>query len=714
MRLNLIVIGFMALYSQVAILRELQAAFYGIELIYILALGIWMLWNTIGVLIPFQKNTSERLILPGLALLSVVFPGTVLLIRTLVRYWSAVPGTYLPLREQLILLVLYLLPVATLTGVLFRWAAHSLMRKNGSLPQSYALECTGGVAAGIVSALFIHMGFSNLMGIFTVSTCLLLFVGFRSTGNIFRKSVFSAALLSVLAVVSASQIDLATTRLIHPNVAAVRDTPYSRITVTQQDHQINVFENNTLTFESDATTAEELVHAAAIQRDHDLKVLILGGGYKGILEEIQKYRPISIDYVEKNGAIIEILANILPFEKSSNNHGNTAIHIADPRQFIRSAGYYDLIIIGLTHPTSGGSNRLFTTEFYRDVTEHLEPDGILAFQLTSTESNRLETILHRNASIIHAVETVFSDILILPGTNQLILASSYLLTRNTDILMKRFTDRRLETRLMSAPYIEYLYTNERGGQLTADYDGMITPANSDDRPNCYIFTIWSWLVMMSPGLDIDIPRNPGYARTLPAGFLVVLAGLILFGIFYRARIQIRAIALAMAAGFIAMVFESIVFLTYQAYCGILYQNIGVLLMCFMLGMVVGAGISHRLLTGSAALRGYFSFCKYGVCLLFAGFVMLIAWSGLPSGLFGHIVGFSGMFFCGSFVSVVFSAATEIHQMLSNGTGMRLYAADLIGGCMGSFLATVFFIPFWGMSLSGNMLLLLLPAVLVLM
>ena len=45
--LSLFIIGFISMLGQVAVLRELSVAFYGVELIYILAMGIWLFWSAL-------------------------------------------------------------------------------------------------------------------------------------------------------------------------------------------------------------------------------------------------------------------------------------------------------------------------------------------------------------------------------------------------------------------------------------------------------------------------------------------------------------------------------------------------------------------------------------------------------------------------------------------------------------------------------------------
>ena len=44
----LLAVGLVTILGQVVLLRELNVAFYGSELIYILAMGMWLLWTAVG------------------------------------------------------------------------------------------------------------------------------------------------------------------------------------------------------------------------------------------------------------------------------------------------------------------------------------------------------------------------------------------------------------------------------------------------------------------------------------------------------------------------------------------------------------------------------------------------------------------------------------------------------------------------------------------
>ena len=123
---SLFSIGLISILGQVVLLRELNVAFYGVELIYLLALGIWLFWTATGALIgrksyiPTSTQIAVLFLLFGIAL-----PLDVVFIRASRLLVSGVPGAYLSFLQQLVITVISLLPVGIVSGLLFQWAARS-------------------------------------------------------------------------------------------------------------------------------------------------------------------------------------------------------------------------------------------------------------------------------------------------------------------------------------------------------------------------------------------------------------------------------------------------------------------------------------------------------------------------------------------------------------------------------------------------------------
>jgi len=56
----LLLTGFVSVVAQVALLRELSVAFYGLELIYVVALGGWMAWTAAGAALDRGDGRRRR------------------------------------------------------------------------------------------------------------------------------------------------------------------------------------------------------------------------------------------------------------------------------------------------------------------------------------------------------------------------------------------------------------------------------------------------------------------------------------------------------------------------------------------------------------------------------------------------------------------------------------------------------------------------------
>ncbi|MDX9746712.1 MAG: hypothetical protein RBU31_09255, partial [Syntrophales bacterium] len=99
--LSLFIVGLISILGQVALLRELNVALYGVELFYILALGVWLLWSAAGTWIGSRTNVAAAWTMPALFLLwAVILLLDVFFIRGSRVLFAGVPGAYLPFYQQ--------------------------------------------------------------------------------------------------------------------------------------------------------------------------------------------------------------------------------------------------------------------------------------------------------------------------------------------------------------------------------------------------------------------------------------------------------------------------------------------------------------------------------------------------------------------------------------------------------------------------------------
>ena len=598
----LLLTGLLSLLGQVVLLRELQVAFFGVELVYLIAIGVWMVGTAVGAALWPHGRSRPVAALGWLALAAgVVLLLDVAFIRSSRALFGGVPGAFLSFPQQLASLLLALLPVSAVLGLLFQWSARRYVSAGHTLAAAYGIESLGGVAGGLLATLLPRWGVQNFSLAAACSAVAALVVIVRTSGRALRLvgTVVLAAAVGSLA--RSGAIDRALTGWNHPALVDAHDSPYGRITVTRTDGQTSVFENDRLAFETQGTTAEEFVHLAAIQRQVVRRVLVLGGGPEGLVGEVLKHGPIRVDAVELDRRSFETIVARVP-ELTQRAFSSPAVHLqfADPRRFLRTAGRYDLILIAVGDPESGQTNRFYTREFFAACAARLTAEGVLGFRLASAENLWTPLLAGRMVSIHRALGAVFRDTVTLPGPTSLVLASRAVLSRDPDELSARFLERRVGSRLVNAPLIHYLYTNDRRATIERILAEGRAPMNTDVHPVCYQYAAMLWLAKFLPPLN-----TADLAATLtgvPVGvqlgtcLAVIVAVASLFLVARRAE-RLRRVLLAGTAGLAGMILETVLLLHYQSRNGVLYQDVGLLLTSFMGGLAVGALAFDRATAG---------------------------------------------------------------------------------------------------------------------
>jgi len=722
LQLALFTLGLISILGQVTLLRELAVAFYGVELIYLLAMGVWLLWTGSGALLRGRSDPS--LIQTGrfFLIFAVLLPVTIAFIRSLRLWLAAAPGAYLPFTAQLLAIFLSLFPVGLLLGLLFQWCARGYLASCGTLASAYAIESAGGMAGGMLSTLCLRAGIQNLtIGLFcSLLSLIALCVLTRKSGNRrIRLGMPLAAAVLLAALGVAPQLDRFMTSWNHPSLLVTRDSPYGRVTLSRLAGQISMFENDALAFETESTQAEEFVYLAALQHPAPREVLILGGGIEGLVRKVLQQAPHRVDYVELNPIIPNFILPLLPSAlKEDFQDPRVTVTIADPRTYLQGSQAYDLILVGMPEPMSGQTNRFYTREFFQQCAGRLKPGGLLAFRLRTSENFWTPPVRLRIASIYLALKGVFRSIIVLPGTINTLAGSDTELPSDPAELGRRFVSRNLTADLVSPAYIRYLYTNDRFTEIQRTLASTVVPTNTDSHPICYQYTLLIWLSKFFPHLAVlDVSSfaalfETGKALWHPAWLAVPL----LFWIVRRWALC-RSSLLTGVAGFVGMVLETVLLLRFQARNGALFEDLGFLLTAFMAGLAAGAAIMSRL---SRSHLDSVRFKRLAGAIVIGAFLLQSLWLGKESpaetgGLFGSA---AMLFLTGFLVSGIFSVAS--FQSPSDGslaTGRLigpLYAADLAGGSLGSLLSSLLLVPFAGLAETASLMAPLLFSALVLL
>ncbi len=690
----LLLVGLLAILSQIVLLRELNVAFYGVELVYALALAVWMAGNAAGSLFGRRRSAlggrGEAWLLAGAAAL---LPLDVAWIRGSRWLLGGIPGAYLPFGHQLLVLALALLPPAILLGLAFRWAAERASLSGRSLGRSYAIESAGACVGGFGTTLALATG-AQTLALALVAACLVpAFLvalearrGADPPSRLARASWLTTAALLVTATVAGEaasrRLDLAMTAWTHPAVIESRDSAYARITATKAGSQTALFVDDVLVYESEAVQQEELAHVAALAHPRPSRILVLGGSVSGIDRELAKHAPRQLVVVELDRAYVE----------AGRRFGVTPnVVVDDPRRFLNRPGQYDLIVVATPQPTSGQANRFYTKEFFEECRTRLAPDGILALALDLPENVVSPVAAARTSSILAAAWAAFPFVEALHGSSAIVLASSSPLPRDARPMIERWNERRLDVRLVTPAYLRYLFENDRRLELETMLRATPARPNSDARPVCYQLAEVGWLARFFPQLLTLRPGAggmAGLATALGTAALVIVVVSMRFG---RAASGL----LAGLAGFAGMLLETVLLLAYQARSGALFEWIGLLLLAFMSGLAIGAALVGRLIGRLRTAPGPTSrVVARWTCAALVLLSALVAWSvtGPASGLLPTA---ALMCASGGLVASVFASVAADVEAARRATG-HLYAADLLGGAAGSLLAGLLLVPMFGL------------------
>ncbi|RJR47244.1 MAG: hypothetical protein C4576_09875 [Desulfobacteraceae bacterium] len=690
MTFSLFAIGFLSMLGQVVILRELLVAFHGVELFYSLAIGVWLVWTGTGALLFRRMRVSVSATALLFFFLGLASPVDVVFIRACRIFFSAVPGAYLSFFSQVFIMLAALLPFGISLGLLFQWAARFSSLRGRSLAAAYAVESAGGLFGGLASTLFFYWGFQNFtLALLCGLVCLLVPLLYAGLDRWIRLANGVLLLMLLSSFFLSGRLDRATSAWNHPGLISVRDTPYGRIAVTSVLEQISVFENDVLLFETQGKEAESFSHLPALQHRSPRRILVFGG-LDGTIQELIKYKPERIDWIEINRRGIDLVLPFLP-EKMGESLWREPVHltIMDPRSFLKKQGHpYDLIMIATGEPVSGQANRFYTEEFFSLCASRLAEGGIVAMRLQGAENLWSPAMQSRAESIYRALKRVFASVLFLPGDINVVVASSSHLTREPAVLIDRWNSLGLKTALVSPQYIRYLYSNDRFFAIQEKLKTGSGPINSDLSPFCYQYTLMIWLSKLLPSTasrpPITLKNLSLYDKRIWICCLA-LAGLLLF---FRRSMAFSRVMLAGAAGFLGMIFESTLILYYQVKIGILYQDIGLLLTSFMAGLALGASFMEKAWSRYGKRKGAIRIWAFGILLGFSfltGAAALFMQSGFEIGL-SETVMLLGM--AGFAVAALFACASRYGEKSQEEAVAPVYGADLLGGSLGALTAAV--------------------------
>jgi len=684
---SIFALGAAAVMTQLALLREMLAAFEGNEMVFGILLGNWLLLTGAGSWLGRRAQRLEKPLrtLTVFQLLVAVLPlAQVVAVRTL-RNAVFIRGAMIGMSETTLAGAVVLAPFCLVSGYLLTLACsilgHSASKSKdptddhgdaGEIGRVYVADSLGSIVGGVLFSFALVRVLDHYGALLIPAAINLTLAAVMAWRWAFRPLAFAAAAL-LAALAFTTNMDALTTQWQYGRQKVVfrGNSPYGKLVVTESARQLNFIENGLPLFSTHNTEQiEETVHYAMAQRPDARRVLLIGGGMTGTAREILKYGVQEITYVELDPLILSAAQRFVP-----DTLADPRIKIVntDGRLFVKqTANRYDVVIVDMPAPDSTQINRFYTAEFYAEIKRILTPGGVLSFALGRYENYVSPELARLLSSARQTLRESFRHTLLLPGGRVFVLASDGELT---DAVAARIAARGIPTRLMTRHYLDAMLTPER---LAAVRGAAEQPAtlNQDFNPSLYYYHLRYWL-----------SQNPKGTGLLTA---LLLTATIVCPLLLRGRALV-----VFAGGFAASALEVVLLLGVQILCGSVYHQVGIVVTAFMAGLAVGAWVANRLspsparrtLTTLAMGIGLFAAMLPLALTQLAALPFAAARALVPALTFGLAV----------LVGMEFPVASRAERAEVTVTAAQLYAADFAGACLGALLTSSILIPLLGVA-----------------
>lgn len=181
-----------------------------------------------------------------------------------------------------------------------------------------------------------------------------------------------------------------------------RQTGYQELAVleTEQFGRMLALDGIIQTTEVDEPSYHEMiVHVPMTTHPRPRRVAVVGGGDGGSIREVLKHPSVEeAVLIEIDPEVIEASKRWLPSLSSALEEDRVQVVAADGREYMARVAKgelprFDVVVVDSTDPIRAATG-LFSEQFYREVREALNPDGILVAQ---TESPWVNQDLVQNA-----------------------------------------------------------------------------------------------------------------------------------------------------------------------------------------------------------------------------------------------------------------------------------------------------------------------------
>jgi spermidine synthase len=676
-----LLLGSTSLIAQILLLREFLSVFNGNELVIGLVLANWMVLTGIGALVgrkQLRGINPSTVILTGQLALSVM-PFIIMFLISFLKNRIFPVGAMISIFEIFFASLLLLIPFCLLSGFLFTFIStcYSRIRNQNETGSVYGFESAGSIIGSLLTGflcLFIFSSAESLLALTLVNSLLILKICMNrgTTKLVWFSALFAAAAFVLLLF----QPEKLIRGWVYPNqkIVVSKDSPQGNIVITRQEQVWSVYNNNILQFDSENFMMnEEAVHFAMVQHPDPVHILLVSGGLSGQITELEKYKAVTIDYVEENRWLLTLMKDSV---EKIKRKGVTIIS-TDPLRFIRSAKkQYDVVLLNLPGPSTLQSNRLYTLEFFDLLKHKLSAGAVISLGLSAPPNYLNKESVELNSTIYSTLKNVFKNVIIIPGEKNYFVASDTILTSG---IAKAVQDKGIETRYVNQFYFNDEWLKARGNNILLS----LNPAaeiNQNLKP-----------VLYRQQLDYWLSHFKGRYRTF--GVMAIAFGLILF---LTGGIRSKAIFLT---GFSASGMEIILLFGLQIYFGNIYLLTSFIFTSFMVGLTVGSFHGKSL---SCTPKYNYLAINTLVMAGSAAIIPLILFSPAMSQwtpAIVYAVYFGATMLIGGLTGIQFTLTTLNRPDSYGEISGKTYSYDLFGSAIGALVVTLYLVPGTGIMVS---------------
>lgn len=360
---------------------------------YTVSISVCMLGMGLGA--GLSKSLTEgrelKLFLFVELMLSVAAAGSTIFITQAARLGQAWTATIF---ISLLLGLLIGLEIPLLAR--FNERRQVVLKEN--LARVFAADYIGSFAAGLLYATFLLPTFGTvttpvISG--AINLAIAVFMGAYFLRSRIPKPLMAMGLCATMAVgllgIHGEDVAFeAESKLFKDPIVYAQQTPYQKILLTESQGRYRLYLNGGTQFAShdERRYHELLVHPAFWVNPDARKVLVLGGGDGLAIREILKYDQVTqVTLVDLDPAMTELCrTHPVISELNEGSLDDPRVHIIHDDAYTWLQGndeLWDVIIVDLPDPRRVELAKLYSTEFYWNMRNHLFPEGVAAIQSTS-------------------------------------------------------------------------------------------------------------------------------------------------------------------------------------------------------------------------------------------------------------------------------------------------------------------------------------------